>query len=319
MLVSFIIPVYRSEKYIYDLYANIVQTMTEAEYEFEIILVDDSSPDNTWHELVKIQKTDSRVTAVQLARNFGQHKALLCGFQIAKGDYFVTMDDDFQHPPTEVPKLIGRILQDDEVDVVIGDYQVKKHSFVRNLASKIINVITSSIFDKDPNLKLTSFRVFRRLIADELLTYNTVRPRIGNMILQTSNRIVNVKVRHDERKHGVSGYKLSRLIKDFFDNIFNYTVLPLRIASFIGILSSTISFIAVFGFLARYYLIGSFVQGWLSNILLILFIGGTILLSLGFIGEYLIRILNEVQRTTSPPAVIRRKLTTMNDTSSTNI
>ena len=306
-LYSIVVPVYNSEKSLEELYTRLRNVFLEIlQEEFELILVDDSSGDNSFLIMQKLHKQDKRVKVIQLARNCGQHAALLCGFSYAKGDFIITMDDDLQHPPEEIPKLIQYIEAHDEVDVVIGKYESKKHGIIRNLGTALSNEVSSYIFKKRRDLQLTSFRLMRRLVVENLCKLNIDVPRVGNMLLQVSNRIENVSVEHDARKYGKSGYSFTHLVKDLMNNITNNSVFPLIIVRDIGILSFVLSIILALYYLIRYVVLGVSIQGWTTLVLLTLLYSGLILLAIGIIGDYLMRILNEAKK--MPKYFVRREM-----------
>lgn len=296
-LYSIVVPVYNSEKSLKELYERIKLVFDNIEAkEFELILVDDSSKDNSFSIMEELHKRDKRVKAIQLAKNCGQHPALLCGFSYASGDYIITMDDDLQHPPEEIPKLIAYMDEHEEVDVVIGKYAEKKHSFIRNMGTAASNWISSIVFGKPMDLQLTSFRLMRKFIVDDLCAVHISTPRIGNMLLQVSNRISNVMVEHDSRKYGKSGYTFFRLVKDLINNIITNSALPLIIVRDIGIVSFCVSIILALFYLLRYVISGVTIQGFTTLVLLILLFSGITLFALGVIGEYLMRILKEAKK-----------------------
>lgn len=294
---SIVVPVYNSQKTLQELYDRVRNVFeTEIKEPFELILVDDSSKDQSFKEMEKLRIADRRVKIIQLSRNYGQHCALLCGFHYAEGDFVITMDDDLQHPPEEIPKLIQGLLADPELDVVIGKYMSKKHGPIRKFGTFLANKVSSHIFKKDPNLKLTSFRIMKRFVVQGILERQVHFPRIGHLLLLVSNRIGNVVVEHDSRKYGKSGYTFRRLVKDFFSNILTNSSFPLIIVRDIGIISFIVSVFLGLYYLARYLFFGISVQGWITLVLLILSYSGLILLSVGIAGDYLIRILEEAKR-----------------------
>lgn len=303
---SVVIPVYNGEKSLEELYARIKATFEKMDEEFEIILVDDSSKDKSYKVMKELNDRDSRVKVVQLARNFGQHAAILCGLSLSKGEYIVTMDDDLQHPPEEIPKLIAKMQEDDAVDVVIGCYNSKKHSWFRNLGTTVMNVFSSYAFKKDADLQLTSFRLMKRYVADAMVNdMHLSYPRIGHLLLDVCNRIVNVVVEHDARQYGKSGYSLKRLVRDFFSNIMYNSALPMKAVSTMGLVSSVLSILIGIFFLIRYIFWGISVVGWTTLILVTTFFSGIILFSIGIMGEYMMRILTETKK--MPNYIMRDK------------
>jgi dolichol-phosphate mannosyltransferase/undecaprenyl-phosphate 4-deoxy-4-formamido-L-arabinose transferase len=290
---SVVVSVYNSERTLEALVERVGKVFHDLGRTYEIVLTDDGSRDGSWRVIEALHARGEPIRAFRLMRNHGQHYALKCGLDNCTGRYAITMDDDLQHPPEEIVKLIEAIESDPEVDVVIGDYEKKEHSAVRNAGTSLHNYLNSIIFGKDPKLALTSFRIINRSVLNEIRKVGHVRPRIGLIILSITRRIKNVPVRHEPRKIGRSGYSWSRMIVDTWDNVINYSALPLRIVSWIGISSSVLS-----GALAVFYLIRRLlgeisVSGFTSTILVVLFSSGLILFSFGFVGEYLNRIMSQ--------------------------
>lgn len=305
-LYSVVVPVYNSEHTLEELYTRLrdvfEQTLRE---DFELILVDDSSRDNSYQIMKQLRSRDRRVRIIQMARNFGQHPALLCGFSYARGDFVITMDDDLQHPPEELPKMISVMNERDDVDVILAKYEGRKHNFIRRMGTRFSVWATSKMLGKDPDLEITSFRLMRKFIVDAILTTNTHLPQIGNLLVQTSNRIINVPVRHDARAYGKSGYPFRRLVRDLIYDITNHTAFPLLVVRDIGILGFAVSVLLALYYLIRYLIFGASVEGWTSLILIMLCGFSLILLSLGIIGMYLMNILNESKK--MPHYTVRQK------------
>lgn len=307
-LYSVVVPVYNSDHMLEELYTRVSQVFdTVIREDFELILVDDGSKDHSYEVMEKLRGRDRRVKIIQMARNFGQHPALLCGFAHARGDFIITMDDDLQHPPEEIPKLVSEMNRRDDVDVIIASYEGRKHGFIRRLGTKLSVWATSRMLGKDPDLEITSFRLIRRFIVDAILQTNTYLPQIGNLLVLTSNRIINVPVRHDPRAYGKSGYSFRRLARDLIFDITAHSAFPLIVVRNIGILSFIFSFCLGIFYLIRYFLYGTSVEGWTSLMLVCLAFFGLTLLSIGIIGMYLMNILNEAKK--MPHYVVRREET----------
>ena len=205
-LYSVVVPVYNSEHTLQELYTRLEKVFREViKEEFELILVDDGSKDCSFEVMQELRAKDNRVRIIQMARNFGQHPALLCGFAHVKGDFVVTMDDDLQHQPEELPKMINVMRERDDVDAIIASYEGRQHGFIRKLGTKFSVWATSKMLGKDPDLQITSYRLIRRFLVDAMVKTNTYLPQIGNLLVLTSNRIINVPVQHaarvSERKH----------------------------------------------------------------------------------------------------------------------
>lgn len=305
-LYSVVIPVYNSEHTLNELYERVKAVFDETLHEkFELILVDDGSRDHSYDIMEQLHDRDPRVKIIQQAKNFGQHPALLCGFHYVQGDFVITMDDDLQHPPEEIPKLIKVINERDDVDVIIAKYEGRKHNLIRRMGTWVSVYATSKMLKKPRDLEITSFRLIRRFIVDAIIQMNVRLPQIGNLLVQTSNRIINVPVKHDARKYGKSGYTFRRLAKDLFYDITTNSAFPLILVRNIGVISFVSSLCLALYFLIRYFLYGWTVEGWTSLMLIMLAFFGLILLSIGIIGEYLMHILDETKK--MPNYVTRRK------------
>ena len=253
----------------------------------------------------ELREKDSRVRIIQMARNFGQHPALLCGFSHVKGDFIITMDDDLQHPPEEIPKMINVMNDRDDVDAIIASYEGRKHNPIRRLGTKVSVWATSKMLGKDPDLQITSFRLIRRFLVDAMVQTNTYKPQIGNLLVLTSNRIINVPVQHAARAYGKSGYSFRRLVKDLLYDITSHSAFPLLLVRNLGIFSFLVSLVMGIFFFARYCIYGTSVEGWTSLMLVMLAFFGITLLSIGIIGIYLMNILNESKK--MPHYVVRQK------------
>lgn len=305
-LYSVVVPVYNSEHTLEDLYTRLKRVFEETLHEeFELILVDDSSRDSSFQVMQKLRRLDRRVRIIQMARNFGQHPALLCGFHYVKGDFVITMDDDLQHPPEELPKMITVMNERPDVDVILARYEGRKHNIIRRAGTRLSVWATSKMLGKDPDLEITSFRLMRRFIVDAIVQTSTHLPQIGNLLVMTSNRIINVTVHHDARAYGKSGYSFDRLAKDLIYDITSHSAFPLLVVRNIGLLGFVVTLFLAFYYLIRYFACGAAVEGWTSLMLITLCGFSITLFSLGIIGMYLMNILNEAKK--MPHYVIRQQ------------
>ena len=305
-LYSVVVPVYNSEHTLQELYTRLEKVFREViKEEFELILVDDGSKDRSFEVMQELRAKDNRVRIIQMARNFGQHPALLCGFAHVKGDFVVTMDDDLQHQPEELPKMINVMRERDDVDAIIASYEGRQHGFIRKLGTKFSVWATSKMLGKDPDLQITSYRLIRRFLVDAMVKTNTYLPQIGNLLVLTSNRIINVPVQHAARVYGKSGYSFKRLVKDLIYDITAHIAFPLLMVRNIGIASFLVSMVMAVYFLVRYFAFGVSVEGWTSLMMVMLAFFGLILLSIGIMGIYLMNILNEAKK--MPHYVVRRE------------
>jgi dolichol-phosphate mannosyltransferase/undecaprenyl-phosphate 4-deoxy-4-formamido-L-arabinose transferase len=287
---SVVVPVYRSEPMLSELYERIVAVMESLGEAFEMIFVEDCSPDRSWKVLRDLAGKDNRVLALQLMRNSGQGSATLAGFARARGRLVITLDDDLQHPPEELPAMIRELRENDDLDVVIGAPARKNHNAVRRIGSSLINRVNSVFLEKDPALFLTGFRVMRRSVARSLLEMRVPYPALGPMILSVTRRVRNVTVRNDPRKEGKSGYTASRIFKQTLSNLIGYSMLPLRLLALIGAAGIMISVLLAGYFLCRYFFIGIAVPGWMTLLLILLGISGFNFFAFAILGEYILRI-----------------------------
>jgi glycosyltransferase involved in cell wall biosynthesis len=303
VIYSVVIPVYNSQRTIRPLCEALATLFNELVVRYEVILVDDGSSDASWPVLKTIRVANPQVKIIRLTKNFGQQNALLCGFAHARGDLVITMDDDLQHQPQELPKLIAAMTPD--VDVVIGALTQKRDTQVKNLGSRMIRYLNRKIFHIPPEMKLSSFRILRRSIVAQMTRINTPYPYVSGMIFSLTDKVINVVVEHHPRAHGSSNYSIRKLIRLAFNLVINYSSIPLRLLTFFGMLVSLVAFLIGTYFLVRKLVVGSAIQGWTSMIVLISFFNGILLAVLSVMGEYLVRILGEISN--RPSFMVREK------------
>jgi undecaprenyl-phosphate 4-deoxy-4-formamido-L-arabinose transferase len=287
--VSFVIPCYRSEHTVAAVAAEIEKTMAALpRYTWELVLVNDCSPDGTFRAIRELAEKDAHITAVDLAKNFGQHAALMCGMRHTDGDVVVCLDDDGQTPADEVGKLLEKI--DEGYDVVYASYQVKQESGFRRFGSGVNRRMTEIMLGKPEDLELTSYFAARRFIIDEMLRYEHCYPYVMGLVLRSTKRICNVPVRHRARESGSSGYTLSKLMGLWMNGFTSFSVKPLRIASYCGAAAAVAGFIYFIIILIKHFVDSSIPEGWASTMAMMMLLGGVVLLVLGMIGEYIGRI-----------------------------
>ena len=305
-LYSIVVPVYNSEHTLETLYTRLCKVFDEElKLPFELLLVDDGSKDNSWNVMKSLREKDERVKIFQMARNFGQHPALLCGFHYVNGDFVITMDDDLQHRPEEIPKMINVMNERDDVDVILARYENRKHNLIRRLGTWVSVTATTMMLNKDPNLEITSFRLMRRFIVDAIKDTTVNHPQIGNLLVANSNRIINVDVHHDARAYGHSGYSFKSLVNTLVYDITTHSAFPLIVIRNIGIVTFLFSLVMGVITLIRYCMGQITVPGWTTLILVLLASSGLTLLSIGILGEYMMHVLEESKK--NPHYVIRKK------------
>ncbi len=284
--ISIIIPVYNSAINLKNFISKLILIISKQFNNFEIILVDDSSKDNSWEVIKDISKlNDTLVKAIQLRKNVGQHNAIFSGLKYCEGDIIVTMDDDGQNPPESIEKIISEL--DKGYDVCYANYKIKKHNFFRRFGSYINNLFTSFLFNKPSTLILTSFRCFKKDIKDEILKHKSSFIYIDGLIFSITNNVSQIFVDHKEREYGKSNYTVFKLVSLWLKMATGFSILPLRIAALLGILFSITSFCISIWLVFFREMTSQIPIGWTSLIVIILFLGGIQLLALGLIGEYL--------------------------------
>lgn len=313
--ISFVIPCYASEHTISSVVEEVNEAMEKLEkYQWEFVLVNDSSPDNTFGAIKELCNRHSNIIGINLARNFGQHAALMAGFHQVSGDIVVCLDDDGQTPGDEVGKLLDKI--EEGFDVVYAKYANKKHSGFRNMGSKLNSKMTEYLLDKPKDLFISSYFATRRFVVDEMIKYEHSFPYVVGLVLRSTKNITNVEVTHRERAEGTSGYSVKKLIGLWSNGFTAFSVKPLRLATIIGILFAMIGFIVVIALVIRKLLYPSEVlMGWSSTMSVLMMIGGIILIVLGIIGEYVGRIYICINQ--APQYIVREKVGILIDTSKT--
>ena len=305
MKISFVIPCYRSSHTLPEVVEEIRETMLGRNRDdYEIILVNDSSPDSTFATIQTICKENSNVIGIDLARNFGQHAAIMAGLHFTTGEIVVCLDDDMQTPACEVYKLLDKI--EEGYDVVYARYTQKQHSGFRNFGSKVNSKMTESLLNKPKELYISSYFEARRFVVEEMLQYKNAYPYVIGLVLRTTNRICNVDVTHRAREEGQSGYTLKKLFRLWVNGFTSFSVKPLRTATYCGMGVALLGFVFAVITIIRKLINPLVPMGWSSTMAAMLIIGGAILLVLGIIGEYIGRIY--ICMNSSPQYVIRSVL-----------
>lgn len=305
-LISFVIPCYRSKQTLPMVTQEIISAVEKMnaqgkEYDYEIVLVNDCSPDETFDTIKELGNKNEKIIGVNLAKNFGQHAALMAGFHYVNGDIVVCLDDDGQTPADEVDKLLAEI--EKGTDVVYAKYEHKMHSVFRNFGSFLNEEMAKIMLGKPKNLYVSSYFAAKRFVVEEMKRYTNSYPYVIGLVLRTTKSITNVVVHHREREIGNSGYTMGKLIGLWFNGFTAFSVKPLRAATAIGFLC------AISGFLYGIYtVVKKFVNplvpmGFSSMMAAIVFIGGMTMLMLGLVGEYVGRMY--ISMNNSPQYVIR--------------
>lgn len=299
--VSVIVPVYRSEKILPDLVRQLEQALPQCNAGYELILVNDCSPDGSWDVIRRLTGEHAWVTGINLMRNYGQHNALLCGIRAAQYSLIVTMDDDLQHPPAEISKLLQAL--DGGLDVVYGTPQQEQHGVLRDLASVSTKLALQNVMGAAVARQVSAFRAFRAEVAEAFRHYDGAFVSIDVLLTWGTNRFGAVKVRHDVRKEGTSGYTFRKLVRHTMNMMTGFSTRPLQLASFVGF-AFTLFGLAILAYvIVKYFAHGSPVPGFPFLASIIALFSGAQLFALGIIGEYLARV--HFRAMQQPPYVIR--------------
>lgn len=303
-LVSFVIPCYRSAEMLSGVIGEIQTTMEGLEaYGYEIVLVNDCSPDNTFDVIRRLCQENAQITGINLAKNFGQHSALMAGFHHVKGDIVVCLDDDGQTPAGEVGKLLAGIEQG--ADVVYAKYSQKHHSSFRNWGSRVNERMTRMMLGKPKDLYLSSYFAARRFVIEEVKRYENAYPYVIGLVLRSTKNIINVEVTHRDRQMGESGYTLGKLLALWFNGFTAFSVKPLRIATVSGICFAMLGFLyGIYTVIKKIFINPpGLVTGFSALMAMLVFMGGMLMLMMGLVGEYMGRMY--ISMNNSPQFVIR--------------
>lgn len=301
-MISFVIPCYRSEKTIEGVVDEIIDTMNSlSEYDYEVVLVNDSSPDNTIGTIRTLCEKHNFITGVDLAKNFGQHAALMAGMRISKGDIIVCLDDDGQTPANEVGKLLGKLKEG--YDVCYASYGKKQHSGFRNFGSKVNELMTRVMLGKPKELYISSYFAAKRFVVNDMLRYEQPYSYVIGLVLRATKNITNVEVNHRAREIGSSGYTLAKLFSLWFNGFTAFSIKPLRIATLIGCVCACGGFLYGIYTIVKKLVLVDVQAGFSALMSVLVFIGGMIMLMLGMIGEYVGRMY--LCMNNSPQYVIR--------------
>lgn len=307
--VSVVVPVYNAEATLGELVRRLEPVLEGVASEYEILLVNDASRDRSWLAVRELSARNPRIHGIDLMRNYGQHNALLCGIRSARYSVIVTLDDDLQNPPEEIPKLLLRLSGD--ADVVYGCPEREQHGLWRNLASRVTKIALQSAMGADTARRVSAFRAFRTGLREAFADYRGPFVSIDTLLAWGTSRFDSVSVKHDVRKDGISNYTFMKLATHALNMMTGFTVLPLQIASYVGF-AFTLFGIGVLAFvLTRYLLHGATVAGFPFLASVIAIFSGAQLFALGVIGEYLSRMHFRIMD--RPPYAIREATTLYTD------
>ena len=306
---SVIIAVYNSAEILPHLVQRLEQIKTDNTWSLELILVNDASEDHSWSVICDLAQNYSWIRGIDLMRNYGQHSALLCGIRQAKNEIIITMDDDLQHPPEEIPKLLSEL--DKGFDVVYGTPQKEQHGFWRDTASQSTKFILQSAMGADIARSITSFRAFRSSLREAFASYSGSYVFLDALLTWATTSFSALPVRHDPRESGKSNYNLRKLIVHALNMTTAFSVLPLQISSLIGFAFTIIGFILLIYVGIRAFTQSPTLWGFYVLAAIITIFAGAQLFALGIIGEYLARM--HFRMMERPTYTIRQQAQTRNN------
>lgn len=289
---SIVIPVYGSERVLPELVAQIrrvVEGIDDVRHNYEIIFVCDRSPDNSWRVIQSLSSDFPQLHGILLRMNAGQHNALMAGFAQARGEIIVTMDDDLQHSPADIPKLLLELSQGH--DVAYARFKKRKHAPWKIAGSRLNDVVAGYLMQKPRGLYLSPFRAMKAAIRDEILLYRGPYVYVDGLILTVTRNIATVDVDHHDRYAGDSGYSFRKSVSLWLKMATSFSIVPLRLTSLLGLFFSGFGFLLAILLVIQKFTLNIMPIGWSSLIVTILIIGGVQLLALGMLGEYLGRVL----------------------------
>jgi len=299
--ISVVVPVYGSAAILPHFVEILSRVMPELGRPFELVLINDGSRDCSWGVVSEISRQHHWIVGINLMRNFGQHNALLCGIRSARYDVVVTMDDDLQHPPEEIPKLLEKL--EAGYEVVYGTPEKQQHNFWRDVASELTKFVLKGAMGADIARHVSAFRAFRTELRDTFANYRAPLVNIDVLLTWGASRFATVRVRHAPRHSGQSGYTFRKLLTHAVNMMTGFSTLPLRYASFMGFALTLFGLGVLCFVLVRFLTQGSSVPGFPFLASIIAIFSGAQLFALGIIGEYLARMYSRMME--RPPYTVR--------------
>ena len=285
--ISVVVPVYNSEPVLPSLIQRLEPALKSMAEKFEVVLVNDGSRDQSWKVIQELSRSRDWVRGINLMRNYGQHNALLCGIRAARFSTVVTMDDDLQHPPEEIHKLLGQL--DDGFEVVYGYPEHEQHGWLRNVASGLTKLALQRSMGAETARHVSAFRAFRTQTRDAFAGYHSPFISIDVVLTWATTRFIAIPVRHDPRRVGASNYTFGMLFRHAMNMMTGFSILPLQMANLMGFLCTGFGGLVLVFVVGRFLLQGTTVAGFPFLASIIAIFSGAQLLALGIIGEYLAR------------------------------
>ena len=309
--ISIVIPVYNSEKTIKKVVKKTIETL-QTKIDYEIILINDGSVDNSYKKCIELTEESRHISFVNLSKNFGQHNAIMAGLHFIKGDYILLMDDDLQTSPEEAWKLINKI--EEGYDVVYANYKDRQCSKFRQFGSNLRDYMANAIFKKPKDIRITSYFIIKRYIADEIIKYTGPFSFLSGLILRVTGNVGSVYVSHYGRKHGKTNYTFKKLMRHWVIGLIDYTAKPLRVSFLLGLFCFIVALAFSVFLLIKKVSDPTLILGWTSMILAIILFSSLQLLIIGIVGEYIGRIF--LLQNKQPQYVIKEKYNSGKDENS---
>jgi len=302
--ISIVVPVYNSEACVEELVNRLAAVLDEFGKACEIVLVNDCSTDHSWEKISGLCQTFTMLRGINLRKNFGQDCAIMAGLKNSSGQIVVIMDDDLQHDPRDIPALITEVQRGN--DICYALFPAKKHTRFKNFGSWFMGQVEDVILKKPKHIYLSPFKAIRREVIDNVLQYDGPYPFIDGLLLRVTRNITQVSIEHHERYAGSSTDNLINSIKIWSRLATNFSIIPLRLATLLGFVSSGIGLILGLFFLIQYFIGVKAPVGWFSTIVVVLFLGGIQLLTIGIIGEYVGRLFLHTSK--EPQFIVKEKI-----------
>lgn len=293
--ISVVVPIYNDSEVIHELIKRLSPVLESVTADYEIILVDDGSRDDSWLQMLAVRQANASIKAVRLSRNFGQQSAIAAGLSLTSKELIVLMDSDLQDRPEDIPVLIDALLADEKATMAIAQWEERKDSRLKLAVSRLFQRVSNSITEIHTMPRLGIFRVMKKSVVEELRNFPEKTATTVSLLYYIGSRYVAVPLKRDARFAGKSGYNLSKMLALTFARIFSFSMFPIRIVTYLGALLCVGSMMAALA-LIIYKLVGNVVAGWTSMMVLMLFLFGLNFAFLGVLGEYIGRIFLETKQ-----------------------
>lgn len=293
--ISVVVPIYNDQEVIAELHRRLRPVLEAITDRYELILVDDGSRDRSWEEMLQVRRSNEHVRAVRLSRNFGQQSAIAAGLSLTSNDLIVLMDSDLQDRPEDIPALIDALLADGQATMAIAQWEERKDSRMKLAVSRLFQRVSNSITEIHTVPRLGIFRVMKKSVVEELRNFPEKTATTVSLLYYIGSRYVAVPLKRDARFAGKSGYNLSKMLALTFARIFSFSMVPIRMVTYMGAFLCIGSMVAALA-LVIYKLVGNVVTGWTSMMVLMLFLFGLNFAFLGILGEYIGRIFLETKQ-----------------------